>query len=57
MLEIKNAEVVVAHIFIKYNGLCGGLVDSNYFHTKEPILRTNFYVRETPFACTLRARS
>ena len=57
MLEIKNAVVVVVCIFIKYNGLCGGLVDSNYFHTKEPILRTNFYVRETPFACTLRARS
>ena len=32
-VEIKNAVVVVIIIFIKYNSLCGGLTDSNYFYT------------------------
>ena len=57
MLEIESVVVVGVHIFIKYNGLCGGLPDSNYFYTEEPIACMNFLVRETHFACTLRARS
>ena len=57
MLEIKNAVVVVVYIFIKYNRLRGGLPDSNYFYTEEPIACTNFRVCQTPFACTLRTRS
>ena len=28
----KNAAVVVVLIFIKYNGLCGGVADLNYFY-------------------------
>ena len=35
MLEIKNVVVVVICIFIKYNGLCGGLADSNYFYAED----------------------
>ena len=42
VLEIKNTVVVAAHIFIKHNVLCGGLADSNYFYTEEPIPYTNF---------------
>ena len=56
MLEIENAVVVVAPIFIKYNGLCGGLADSNYFYTEEPIPCINFCVCEMPFACMLCAQ-
>ena len=37
MLEIKKAVVVVVLIFLKYNGLCGRLTDSNYFYTEESI--------------------
>ena len=48
MLEIKNAVVVVVRIFMKYNGLCGVLADSNYFYIEEPIPCTNFHVREMP---------
>ena len=48
MLEIKNAVVVVVQIFVKYNGLCGVLADSNYFYIEEPILCTNFHVRKMP---------
>ena len=33
MLEIKNAVGVVVLIFLKHNGLCGRLADSNYFYT------------------------
>ena len=57
MLEIKTAVAVIVCIFIKYNGLLGGLADSNYFYTEEPKPCTNFRVCEMPFACTLRARS
>ena len=57
MLEIKNAVVVVVRIFIKYNGLCGILADSNYFYTEEPIPGTSFRLRKMPFACMLHARS
>ena len=57
MVEIKKAVVVVVRIFIMYNCLCGGLADSNYFYTEESIPCTNFRVRETPFAYTLRAQS
>ena len=35
MLEIKSAVVVVVVIFLKDNGLCGRLVDSNYFYKEE----------------------
>ena len=54
MLEIRNVVIFVL-IFLKYNGLCGRLTDSDYFYTKESIPCTNFRVRLTPFACTLRA--
>ena len=57
MLEIKNAVVVILRIFIKCNCLGGGLPDSNYFYTEEPIACMNFRVRERPFASTLRAQS
>ena len=57
MLEIKNAVVVVVLIFLQHNGLCGRFADSNYFCTEEPITCTNFCVRATSFACTLRAHS
>ena len=57
MVEIKKAVVVVVRIFIMYNCLCDGLADSNYFYTEESIPCTNFRVRETPFAYTLRAQS
>ena len=32
--------VVVVFIFLKHNGLCGRLEDSNYFYTEESILFT-----------------
>ena len=38
LLEIKNTVVVVAFIFLKHNGLCGRLPDSNYFYTEESVL-------------------
>ena len=47
MLETKNAVVVVVRTFVKYNGLCGGLADSDYFYPEEPIPCTNFHVRKT----------
>ena len=37
MLEIKSAVVVVVIIFLKHNGLCGKLADSNYFYTEESL--------------------
>ena len=39
VLEIKNAVVVVL-IFLKQNGLCGALANSNYFYTEESHART-----------------
>ena len=54
MLEIKNAVVLVVFVFLKHNGLCEILADSNYFYREESILSTNFC---TPLACTLRALS
>ena len=56
-MGIKNAVVVAVLIFLKHNGLFGRLAYSNYFYTEESIPCTNFRVRATPFACTLRARS
>ena len=50
--KFKNPVVVVLVIFLKHNGLCGRLVDSNYFHVDEPIPCTNFHVGIVPFACT-----
>ena len=47
MLEIKNAVIVVVCIFIKYDVLCGGLADSNYFYTEEPIPYMNNCVHVT----------
>ena len=44
-------------IFLKHNGLCGSLTDSNYFYAEEPIPCTNYRVRVTPFACTFPSRS
>ena len=49
MLEFKNAVVVVL-IFLKHNGLCGRLPDSNCFYTEELIPCKNFRVRIT---CTV----
>ena len=43
MLEIKNAMVVIAFIFLKHNGLCEGLADSNYSYIEESILHTKFH--------------
>ena len=40
LFEIKNSVVVVV-IFLKHNGLCGRLVDSNYFYTEESIAKHN----------------
>ena len=50
MLEIKNVLVVVVFIFLKHNGLCERLADSNYFYTEESITCMNFRVRLTSFA-------
>ena len=54
MLEIKNAMVVaVVFIFLKYNGLCERLADSNLYtqtytnYTKEKILCRNFHTGNT----------
>lgn len=54
MLEIKNAiVVVVVFIFLKYNGLCERLADSNLYthtytnYTKEKILCRNFHTGNT----------
>ena len=54
MLEIKNTVVVVVFIFLKHNGLCGKLADSNNHYTKELIPCSNFCVQVTMFVCTLR---
>ena len=56
MIEIKNAVVEVVFIFVKHNGLCGRLADSNYFYSEESIPCTNFHLYITLFACTFRAR-
>ena len=45
MLEIKNAVVLVVFVFLKHNGLCEILADSNYFYRVESIPCTNFRVR------------
>ena len=37
MLEIKSAVVVVVLTFLKHNGLCGKLADSNYFYKEESL--------------------
>ena len=37
MLEIESTVVVVVFIFLKHNGQCGRLANSNYFYTKESI--------------------
>ena len=52
MSKIKNTVVVIS-ISLKHNDLCGKLVNSNYFYTKESIPCKNFSVRVTPFACTV----
>ena len=57
MLEVENAVVVVVLVFLKHNVLRGILTDSSYFYTDKSIWCTNFRVRVTPFARTLRARS
>ena len=54
MLEIKNVVVVVVFIFLKHNGLCGRLVDSNYFYKEESMPCTNFCVHITLFVLTLQ---
>ena len=55
--NLKTAVVVVNLIFLKHNGLCGRLTDSNYSYADESIPCTNFRVCVTLFVCTLRARS
>ena len=37
MLEIESTVVVVFFIFLKRNGQCGRLANSNYFYIKESI--------------------
>ena len=49
MLKIQNTVVGVVFIFLKHNGLCGILADSNYFYTEESTQCTKFYVH----ACNL----
>ena len=56
MLEIKNTVVVVVHIFLKHNGVCGQAITGLQL-CSQSIACTNFRARVTPFACTLRARS
>ena len=53
MLEIKNAVVVVL-IFLKHNGLCGRLAESNHFYTEESKICTNLRVRTTLFELSAR---
>ena len=55
--KIKMLVVVVVLIFLKQNGLCGRLADSNYFYTKELITCTNFCVCQMLFVCTLSAHA
>ena len=38
---------MVVFAFVKHNGLCGRVTDSNYFYTEESIMCTNFQVRVT----------
>ena len=45
--------IVTVYIFLKHNGLCGRLVDSNYFYPEGLIPCTNFCVYITPFAYLL----
>ena len=52
MLEIKNVVVVVAHIFLKHNGLCEQTISSSQLHSQS-ILHTNFRACLTSLACTL----
>ena len=58
MLEIKNAiVVVVVFIFLKYNGLCERLADSNlYTHTQITQRKkycAEIFIQVTLFACML----
>ena len=55
MLEIKNAVVVVALIFLKHNGLCGEAISSSQLCSQSTPC-TNFRACAPPFASTLRAR-
>ena len=53
----QNAVVEVVFTFLKHNGLCGRLADSNYFYREDSTLCTNFRIHKMPFACTLCIRS
>ena len=57
MLEIKNTVIVVAFVFLKHNGLCERLADSNYCNRGESMPCTIFRICVTLFVCTLLARS